>query len=471
MKTKELKHRRNFLRCIMTIGTFVPLMMLSLAYTGCSDKDDDPEVYTVSFDADGGSPVPAVQRVEKGSLVIAPSTNPAKTGYVFVFWHLDGTTTAYNFNTPVSKDITLFAKWQKEATAEYWQVTWNLNGGAWPSGDDHATQVVKGGTLAEPAAPTKTGKVFDGWYKEAALTNKINFPYSVSAVTADFTLYAKWSDPAVEYWKITWELNGGVWPSTGDNHVTKVEKGSTLSEPTVPIKEGDVFDGWYKETTFTNKITFPATVTGDFKLYAKWAAKSSSLQINMDKVKHILAYTIQVTEEKKKGLNPTSIQDGQGKRILSVYYNTNGTIRCIDFSSYWALTAFSLNTPVAICEVLSNEDAIARAAASAIYNGTYDYANDPAGMFVYFGSFAGTILFTSLNDLKKMTNNDGITEEVYDKIQFPTNCYKVIVFGKNSNGEAIGKHVGYSLTGKSFTYWCIDPDDASFGKSTTVAIP
>ncbi|RRC96624.1 InlB B-repeat-containing protein, partial [Prevotella sp. OH937_COT-195] len=86
-------------------------------------------------------------------------------------------------------------KWQPEAQAEYWQVTWELNGGAWPSeGDNHAVQVLKGGTLAEPAPPVKANHTFEGWYKEAGLTNKVNFPYNVSNVTANFTLYAKWKD-------------------------------------------------------------------------------------------------------------------------------------------------------------------------------------------------------------------------------------------------------------------------------------
>jgi uncharacterized repeat protein (TIGR02543 family) len=52
---------------------------------------------------------------------------------------------------------------------------------------------VKGGTLAEPVAPVKAGSTFEGWYKEAELSSKINFPYDLSGVTADFTLYAKWT--------------------------------------------------------------------------------------------------------------------------------------------------------------------------------------------------------------------------------------------------------------------------------------
>jgi uncharacterized repeat protein (TIGR02543 family) len=176
--------------------SFLMLAVLVL-FTACSD-DDDKTVYTVTFETDGGTPVPSVQKVEEGSMVTAPSTNPTKSGYIFVYWHLSGSTTAYNFQTPVNGNFTLYAKWQEEATAKYWQVTWNLNGGSWASGDNHATQVLKGGTLAEPNEPTKSDYTFEGWYKESALTNKVTFPYDASNVTADFTLYAKWTTEGKE---------------------------------------------------------------------------------------------------------------------------------------------------------------------------------------------------------------------------------------------------------------------------------
>jgi uncharacterized repeat protein (TIGR02543 family) len=159
-----------------------------------SCKDDDGEggaVYTVAFEADGGSPAPASQQVEAGGKVTAPSVNPTKTGYVFLFWHLNGKSTAYNFQSPVNSDFTLYAEWQAQAAAEYWSVTWNLNGGAWPAGDNHASEVVKGGALSEPAAPVRPGYSFDGWYRDAALGNKVSFPYD--GATGNFTLYAKWT--------------------------------------------------------------------------------------------------------------------------------------------------------------------------------------------------------------------------------------------------------------------------------------
>ena len=195
MKISKLGNEKSVFRNIITICSCMLLTAIMLPFTGCSSDDDDKTVYTVIFETDGGTPTPSVQRVEEGSTATAPTTNPTKVGYAFVFWYLDGATTAYNFNTPISKDITLFAKWQEEATAEYWQVTWNLNGGTWPSGDNHTTRVVKGGTLAEPVAPTKEGNTFNGWYKEAAFKNKITFPCEVMS---DFKLYAKWETEGEE---------------------------------------------------------------------------------------------------------------------------------------------------------------------------------------------------------------------------------------------------------------------------------
>ena len=169
--------------------------IIANALVSCGgDKEEVKTYFTVTFDAGGGTPVPEAQRVEAGKTAAAPATAPAKQGYLFVCWSADGTK-AYDFLTPVTRDLTLRAKWQEEAVAEYWQVTWELGGGAWPAeGDNHATQVLKGGTLAEPTPPVKANHTFEGWYKEAAFTNKVDFPYDVSGITADFTLYAKWKE-------------------------------------------------------------------------------------------------------------------------------------------------------------------------------------------------------------------------------------------------------------------------------------
>ncbi|WP_291529115.1 InlB B-repeat-containing protein [Bacteroides sp. UBA939] len=102
----------------------IALISILLGMASCSKDDPENEivnnetVYTVTFNSDGGSPTPKLQRVKAGETVTAPTGNPAKAGYTFVYWYLNGTTTAYNFQTPVNGNITLYAKWQAEGGGE-----------------------------------------------------------------------------------------------------------------------------------------------------------------------------------------------------------------------------------------------------------------------------------------------------------------------------------------------------------------
>jgi len=61
--------------------------------------------YTVNF-VNGDTTTP--QKVEEGTKVFAPRT-PIKTGYTFVGWY--NGETAYDFNAPVTGNLTLTAKW------------------------------------------------------------------------------------------------------------------------------------------------------------------------------------------------------------------------------------------------------------------------------------------------------------------------------------------------------------------------
>ena len=66
-------------------------------------------MYTVSFDTDGGTSVES-QYVEEGYLATAHSTN--KTGYTFASWN-------YDFNTPITSNITIKANWTANTGTAY----------------------------------------------------------------------------------------------------------------------------------------------------------------------------------------------------------------------------------------------------------------------------------------------------------------------------------------------------------------
>lgn len=69
--------------------------------------------HKVSFNTMGGSPV-ASQEVDHGSKATKPETNPTKPGFVFMGWKEKKTDkNNYNFDTPITKDKTLVANWEK----------------------------------------------------------------------------------------------------------------------------------------------------------------------------------------------------------------------------------------------------------------------------------------------------------------------------------------------------------------------
>lgn len=120
-----------------------------------------------------------------------------------------------------------------------------------------------GAKLTAPAAPTKEGYRFGGWYYNNS-GGKAKWDFDKDTVTRAMTLTAKW----VRTYTVTFETSGGsaVAPVT-------VDAGSTVTKPADPTKSGYTFGGWYKDSTLQTPWDFAnGTVTADTTLYAKWTA-------------------------------------------------------------------------------------------------------------------------------------------------------------------------------------------------------
>lgn len=66
--------------------------------------------YTVSFDTDGGTEIEN-QTVASGGLATQPE-DPTKDGYTFGGWYdSDSLTTEFDFDTPITEDTVIYAKW------------------------------------------------------------------------------------------------------------------------------------------------------------------------------------------------------------------------------------------------------------------------------------------------------------------------------------------------------------------------
>lgn len=73
---------------------------------------DSTKAQKVTFDSKGGSAV-AVQEVTYGDAASKPA-DPTRAGYTFAGWYADeALTKAYDFDEPVTSDLTLYAGWRK----------------------------------------------------------------------------------------------------------------------------------------------------------------------------------------------------------------------------------------------------------------------------------------------------------------------------------------------------------------------
>jgi len=102
-------------------------------------------------------------------------------------------------------------------TEDEYTVTWNLDGGKWPTGYTAPTKVENGSKITAPTSaqnPTKDGYTFVRWESSAVAGTAYNFD---TVVEGDITLKAIWkkndSEPPVteEKYTVTIDLDGGSW--------------------------------------------------------------------------------------------------------------------------------------------------------------------------------------------------------------------------------------------------------------------
>ncbi|MBU3111035.1 SpoIID/LytB domain-containing protein [Clostridium lacusfryxellense] len=219
---------------------------------------------TVTFNSQGGS-VASSKITNNYSAITAPAA-PTKTGYTFGGWYKEaGCLNAWNFTTDkVTTNTILYAKW----TINKYFVTLNSQGGNVISN----INVNYNSAIITPAAPTKTGYTFGGWYKETGCLNLWNF--TTDKVTTNTTLYAKWTIN-----KYTVTLN-----SQGGNLISNISANynSVIIAPGAPTKTGYTFSGWYKEVGYLNAWNFATDkVIANTTLHAKWITAATQLPTNL----------------------------------------------------------------------------------------------------------------------------------------------------------------------------------------------
>ncbi len=234
-------------------------------------EEDVPVRYTITFESNGGTIVPA-QSIQENEKMEQPET-PVKEGYLLDGWFKEAECeTIWDFEKDtVTADITLYAKWTEDPTAAVYTVSFELQEHGTPI---ESLTVKTGELLTAPEAPTAEGYQFEGWFKEPECTNAWDF--AADTILSDTILYAKWTEEVetetqtidvANTYLITFDLQG---IGTQIDPIT-VNNGDTFAAPEVPTAEGYTFAEWYREADCINTWDFKTDiVTEDLVLYAKW---------------------------------------------------------------------------------------------------------------------------------------------------------------------------------------------------------
>ena len=191
----------------------------------------------------------------------------SQSGFGFAGWFLDSALTQpYDFNTPVQKDIKLYAKWVPDAyyvsgivqglAAGNTLTLTNSNGDqllVQADGRFRFTQTLAGSGSYAVGIPNQPDK------QECAVTQAPSGPMNNADVS---NVLVECKGP----YTVTYNALGGsaVDPET-------VGPGVSARRPTDPALTGSVFSGWFTDPAGTQAYNFSTPVNADITLYAKWS--------------------------------------------------------------------------------------------------------------------------------------------------------------------------------------------------------
>ena len=208
--------------------------------------------------ADGND---TMQGVADSDGMIRQPAEPTREGYTFAGWYWVSDLSGYtdeqkelnkvDFSQSVAgKDhVTVFAQWTKNQEQNDHAVMYVANGGQFATGETFQQGITDSdGVMRQPAAPTREGYTFDGWYwhadysgytDEQKAADKVDFSRPVQS---DVNIYAQWTknaDAQAEQITVKFVDNFNETESS-----TEVKKGEAVAKPADPTYDGWTFEGW-----------------------------------------------------------------------------------------------------------------------------------------------------------------------------------------------------------------------------------
>lgn len=238
------------------------LMISTIGLIACDQPSALPQKCVVTFDANGGSQVDAVE-VVYGQKVSKPE-DPQKEGYVFEGWFVGDEEWSF-IGYVVTSDMTLKAKWSEDSVVRH-TVSFDTDGGS----AINSVKVEHGEKATKPSTPDKPGYIFDNWYYEGEVWSFVGF-----SITEDITLKAKWT---IEVYQIEYELLGGVIESQNPTEYT-IEDDDLLIEYT-PTRLGYEFNCW--KINGEEVVSIKSGSFGDKTVVASWSPIKYSITYHVE---------------------------------------------------------------------------------------------------------------------------------------------------------------------------------------------
>ena len=269
-----------------------------------ADKAEEQDEVNVLYVANGGQFLDGnetMQGVADSDGMLRQPPAPTREGYTFAgwYWHADYSNYTdeqkeadkVDFSKPIEKSAPVYAQWIKNQEQNEINVTYVANGGQFADGQEVQQGLTDSeGFMRQPAAPTREGYTFAGWYWHQDLSqytdeqkeaDKVDFTESVAGMD-HAAMYAQWTKDAEQNEiDVLYVANGGQF-ATGETF----QQGMTDSEgfmrqPAAPTREGYTFAGWYwvssldgltDEQKDLNKVDFEQSVAGKdhVTMFAQW---------------------------------------------------------------------------------------------------------------------------------------------------------------------------------------------------------
>lgn len=256
---------------------------------------------TVTFDANGGNPVPSFDSVVDAKIGTLPLTE--KEGYEFAGWYLPEGVAPINSEYVLKDSITLKAHW----TQIKYNVTFDAAGGS----PVESKEVAHGNVIDPVPGSSKEHYQLEGWYAMdgTKLTSDLQ-------IKQDYAFTAFWTPKA---YTVTFNPNGGSLNGAASD--VEVEYNQPVGSIPTPERDKYNFIGWFTEDELV-ELTGDYLVTGDVTFYAKWEAKPiEKITLTFNSNGGTAVDSVEIEKGTALGYIPQTSKDGF---TFEYWYDENG---------------------------------------------------------------------------------------------------------------------------------------------------